>query len=106
MRKINFPYCCTASILVDFGESDVAEGGNKNYTTEEIKKYVTAEITSPYAACDAAIVIITNSEQTKVNSVLREMEFDHSTWMSKEQHEETQIRIWWQQISKFKLNNK
>ena len=101
MKKLEFPYCCTASILVDFGESDIAEGGAKNYSVEKIKNYIMGALNSPYVVNDAAVVIITNTEQSKVNEVLRSLKFEHSTWMAKEQHEETKIRIWWKQISVF-----
>lgn len=98
MKNLEFPHCCTASILVDFGESEVAEGGAKIYSVKEIEGYIVAQLNSYYNAHMAAVVVTTNSEQTRANAALRNLKFEHSTWMSKKQHRETKVRLWWKQI--------
>ena len=40
MKMRDFPYCCTAKVVVDFGESNVAAGGNRAVTVDEIMEYI------------------------------------------------------------------
>lgn len=100
MKRVSFPHCCTASIIIDLGESIVAEGGPKNYSVEEIENFIRDSFKSVYCANEAATVIITNSDQKRANKALRNLGFEHSTWMSKKAHKNTKIRLWWKQTSK------
>jgi len=99
MKNLNFPYCCTACIIVGFGESDVAEGGPKNYSVKEIEGYIRAQLNSYHNSGMAAVVVTTNDHQTKANTALRNLKFEHSTWMSKKQHRKTKVRLWWKQMA-------
>ena len=97
MRIRDFPHCCTAKIIVDFGESDVAEGGAWPVTQEEIESYILGKIerySQPFYGY-ATLVATTNNEQKTANKVLLKLGFKHSTWMSKKAHKNTKVRLWW-----------
>ena len=102
MKTLDFPHCCTAKIVADFGESVFAEGGAKDYTLKEVESFLKAAIKDIYNSKRAAIVATTNSDQKIANKALRNLGFSHSNWMSKEQHSKTKIRIWWISIPKAK----
>ncbi len=94
----DFPHCCTAKIIADFGESIVAEGGDRPVTLEEVTDYLKEKI-DRYAngifSGYAVLVAITNSDQKTASKALRQLGFKHSTWMQKKQHPDTKIRLWW-----------
>ena len=99
MNTVNFPACCTAIIINNFGESAVAEGGNKKYTEEQIEKYIKETVDLHRQFGKALAVVTTNSEQTVANKVLRKLKFKHSKWVSKKQHAETKVRIWYLELT-------
>jgi hypothetical protein len=98
MQLLEFPHCCTAKLIVDFGESDVAEGGDREVTYGEVRNYVQGQVQSFYNRQLAMIVATTNSQQTVANKVLEDLGFKHTKWMSKRQHPETRVRLWWKEI--------
>ena len=102
MKLKDFPHCCTAKLAVDFGESDVAFGGNFKNTPEAVEGWLKAQINSPYNAAMATIVAITNSQQPSAAKALRKLGFSHSKWMGKSQHGNTKIRLWWISIPEAK----
>lgn len=61
MKAVNFPACCTATILKDFGQSVVAEGGADDYTEEEITKFITKTMQLHKQYGRAMVVVTTNS---------------------------------------------
>lgn len=98
MKTLEFPYCCTAKIIADFGESDIAEGGNYEVTYDSIKDGIIKKYKDWYNQNLAMFVIITNSEQITTNTVLEDLEFMCSDWMSKPQHANTQVKLWWKPL--------
>lgn len=98
MKILEFPHCCTAKILVDFGESTIAEGGDREVTYDEVLSFVKEQMSAWYNKYLAVFTAITNSEQSVANKVLTDLEFEHSDWMSKTQHQETKIRLWWKPV--------
>jgi len=88
-----FPYCCTMKILAGFGQSEVAEGGSLIVHEDTIRAFIERK-KEEYNHL-AALVITTNTEQTIVNKVLVSMGFKKTKWMSKDQHSNTKVRIWW-----------
>jgi len=94
MRINSFPGCCTAVILSEFGESSVAEGGPKKITKEEVKEYIEKQMKVYKHVGHAMVVITTNNQQIITNSVLLELGFSKSRWMSKKQHPGTKVRLW------------
>ncbi len=96
MAKIeSFPSCCTARVLVDFGESEVADWGDHEVTTATMKSSIKRQIESWRSYGIAMLTATTNNEQPTANKVLRDLGFKHSKWMSKDIHPETKVRLWW-----------
>lgn len=95
MKTKNFPGCCTAVIYHDFGGSNLCAGTTEDVAREKITTWLNNKIAvSKGWKC---IVIITNSEQKIANKVLLDLGFKHSKWMSKNQHPESKIRLWWKE---------
>lgn len=99
MKNLDFPHCCTAKIIVDFGESAVAAGGNRPVTVDEITKYLQKTITSYKGYGYAMLVATTNTQQKSANKALANAGFEHTTWMKKTAHPETRVRLWWKQLN-------
>lgn len=99
MQTLEFPHCCTAKLIVDFGESSIAEGGNGLYSLEQIEEYLEKQLHSWYNKSLALFTVITNNEQKVANKALRNLGFNHSKWISKEIHPETKVRLWWKEPS-------
>ncbi len=94
MKTVDFPACCTAKIVTEFGESDYAEGGPLEPIKEAVNAYLKiAELNTRLSGL-AVVVVTTNNEQSVTNKVLRERGYKHSKWMKKRQHPATKIRIW------------
>ena len=104
MKVTNFPYCCTARIIYDFGESNLAEGGDYDQDPVKLKEYIEDTVSKYdgsrgyFSPAIGALIAITNNQQKVTNRVLRKMGFDHSTWITKKDHPESKIRIWWYRI--------
>lgn len=99
MVTVDFPACCTAVIMKDFGESGVAEGGDKLYTEKQIESYINKTINIQRKYGKAMVVATTNSEQKVANKVLRKLGFKYSKWSSKNQHKNTKIRLWYKSLN-------
>ena len=95
----DFPYCCTGNIICGLGESRVAEGGTYHLSKQELKHWIENTVASRKRAGEAFIAVTTNNEQRVANSVLLELGFSHSPWMTKERHPETKVRIWWKHLN-------
>jgi hypothetical protein len=93
MKLEQFPFCCTASIVYDFGGTQVSEHIH-NKSKGAIETYLRSVLKYKEGHLYLAI---TNSQQKAANSVLKKLGFKHSKWMSKRAHPETKIRLWWRQ---------
>lgn len=93
MNSASFPGCCTATILHNFGGTDITVGTRTRKSKEAIRKYLQQKL--DWAKGYHCLVVITNSEQKAANAVLKELGFEHSDWMSKYHHPESKIRLWW-----------
>ncbi len=102
MNIVDFPFCCTAHILTDFGESAVAEGGNKQIKEKDLIKYIKDQALK-YDE-HAVLTAITNSQQKTANKALRKLGFNRSKWMNKKQHSNTKIRLWYKHINELLKN--
>jgi hypothetical protein len=91
MKVANFPGCCTARVLCNFGGTEVTAGRKASHTLEEVEKWITSKLSGNCS------VVITNSDQGVVNQALRNLGFKHSTWMKKRYHSRTKIRLWWKE---------
>ena len=91
MEIEDFPCCCTAKVLKNFGETHVTEGQfvkeEEKALEERIVKY-----TNRYSSL-AVLTTITNSEQKTANKVLKKLGFKSTKWLKKVQHKETKINI-------------
>ena len=95
MKITGFKGCCTAKICHDFGGTDLSEGITGEISRERIRGWLTVKIVEHTGS--NCLTVITNSEQKTANSVLLELGFKHSKWMSKMQHSESKIRLWWRE---------
>jgi hypothetical protein len=99
MKIKEFPFCCTGKLFMHFGESDVAEGYYdaplltiKQYI-KKIKEYINDNSNLAFICCT------TNSEQKTINKALRKLNFSHSKWFKKKQHNNTKVRIWYKELN-------
>lgn len=90
----NFPGCCVAKVIHNFGGTNVTEGIKETISIDEIKKRL-LDITFRYYGC--ILIATTNSEQKEANKALKEMGFKHSKWIPKQAHSETKVRLWWRE---------
>ena len=93
MDSRDFPGCCTAEVLFDFGGTVLSSGQKRARGKQVMRAYIKKRI--KYSAGKRCLIAITNDSQTAANSVLREMGFSHSPWMKKLQHPESKIRLWY-----------
>jgi hypothetical protein len=91
----DFPYCCTAKILVNFGESCISEGDNFQVDADIVKAELKNQIYLEKISGKALVVATTNTQQKTANRVLKELGFSHSEWLQKEQHKNTKVRLWY-----------
>lgn len=99
-----YPNCCTTKVLVGFGETDTSDWEirpDNAYTVEDIKKSLGKVLNLKRSRGMATVSCITNNEQLAANQALEECGFLSSDWMSKSNHPETMIKLWW-----FPLNEK
>jgi hypothetical protein len=92
MEITGYPNCCTAYCIYSFGESFVSGTGAFQVSYESMKAEMEYKIRN-YGT--RLLTAITNDDQSTIVRVLRDLGFEHSTWMSKRQHPETKIRLWW-----------
>jgi len=95
MKLVEFLGCCTALICHDFGGTPLASGKKSKVAKAKIKQWLKEQ--NRHTLGRRCLVIITNNQQTAANSVLLELGFKHSAWMSKTQHPESKIRLWWKE---------
>ena len=98
---VKFPHCCTAKIMVNFGESDAAEGGSYESTTEEMEAVIKAKLALVSKAM-AMVTVITNDAQKTANKILLKLGFEYSPWICKNAHVNTRVRLWWLDMGKYR----
>lgn len=102
MHLIDFGGCCTAKILIGLGQTENAEYmPESELSVEQIKSFIGRQLNNQRVYGMAVLTVTTNNEQVNANAALLECGFEHSIWMSKGQHPETKLRLWW-----FPLNHK
>ena len=96
MLKVkDFPMCCTSKVLCDFGGTSVADGYvGAHVKTKDLEKEILRAIWDYGHHC---LTAFTNDQQKKANKLLLKHGFQHSVWMSKSQHRNTKIRLWWRE---------
>ena len=98
VKSRSFPYCCTAKVICNFGETHTSEGGSYHAEYERIKSEVERlmrnHLTGRFSP-DAILTAITNNEQKVANKVLRELGWKSTKFVSKQAHPETKIKLWY-----------
>tara|TARA_R110000851_G_scaffold258416_1_gene410878 strand:- start:948 stop:1280 length:333 start_codon:yes stop_codon:yes gene_type:complete len=109
MLKIkNFPHCCTAKVLCGFGQTGTApEAYNAKFidpTVKQIKTEIGIQLNAAKAMGNAVVTVIVNDEQVNACQALKEAGFLSSDWMSKKNHPETKVMLWWFPLNEFHIN--
>lgn len=95
MRNKEFPGCCTARVVYDFGGTMTSAFNTGGVTKARIKAYLRLRIKS--AKGIECLIATTNDDQTEANQALEEMGFNCSDWMHKKRHSETKLKLWWKE---------
>lgn len=93
--------CCTARILSGFGRAAAAMNPEEYDAAKRFpntKEALLNELLSAKRTGNAVVIAFTNNKQHEGNKLLREVGFKRTKWMSKEQHPETKLRLWWFQL--------
>lgn len=103
-----YPNCCTAKVVVGFGQTETADWEIRpegdGLSVEEIKAQLGEKLNSYGMAHLAILSCITNDQQVNANQALEEVGFLSSDWMSKKAHPETQVKLWWFPINDKQIN--
>ena len=112
MQAVAFPQCCTANILIGMGRSHtagydamLASGSNGTTDTEMAVQFI-RHMDSAKRQGIATLVVTLNSDQAQANRVLesmRKLGWRSSNWMTKRNHKETQLRIWYFRVDQYTL---
>jgi hypothetical protein len=104
MELIGFTGCCTAQVIAGFGQTvngDWEFRPDEVLSTSQIKAGLGILLNRARRSGQAVVTVTTNDKQVNANKALNEVGFESSIWMSKTQHPETRLRLWW-----FPLNHK
>lgn len=112
MQAVTFPQCCTANILIGMGASPTAgyeamrASGSNGTTDAEMASQFIRQMDYAKRLGLATLVVTLNSDQTQANRVLesmRKLGWRSSNWMTKRNHKETQLRIWYFRVDQYTL---
>ena len=95
-----FPDCCTARVVVGFGETGTASVNTGRQTTEiELNTQLDAKEKYAKSIGNAVVIITLNSDQKTGDKVLRSRGYKHSKWMSKTQHPQQKLRVYYKALN-------
>ena len=101
MRIVEMPGCCTARVLVDFGQegnSMYGWGGDQNVNQKELNKLL-----SFWKRYGIAYIIATLTEsQTKGIQLLKDNGFEHTPFVEKLRHEDSKVAVFTLSLRKWK----
>jgi hypothetical protein len=104
MQITNFTNCCNAYILYNFGETELNQVENDRAYGRQIDINVDVDkdmerqlLHNIQYYGDKLLTATTNNEQKTINKLLLKHNFKHTAWMSKRQHPETKLRLWWRE---------
>ena len=112
MQAVAFPQCCTANVLIGMGASHTAgfgamEASRTNGTTDvDMTNQFIRQMDYAKRQGLATLVVTLNSDQTQANRVLesmRKLGWRSSNWMTKRNHKETTLRIWYFRADQYTL---
>lgn len=106
MRTSPFAGCCTAYIISEFGGATYGGHGAWANPIEAKKKMSKQDIISELKGHESAaksegmafISTTTNNTQTEANAALEELGWESSEWMSKRNHPDTEVKLWWKHV--------
>jgi len=101
MRIVEMLGCCTAKVLVDFGQegnSMYGRGGDYNVDQKELNKLL-----SFWKRYGIAYIIATLTEsQTKGIQLLKDNGFEHTPFIEKPRHEDSKVAVFTLNLRKWK----
>ena len=94
LKVRDFYNCCNAKIIAEFGGTNTQEYGdeNDNLSVHDLRILIRDVIRNHG---HQMLVAITNNKQVRANKALRLCGFEHSPWMGKLWHPETEMRLWY-----------
>lgn len=105
VNEEDFPGCCTALVLTDFGNSHTSEYGFHDYGYQRIRDEVIEQVED--AKRDMGIITaILTSEQTKARAVLKELGFIGTGDAEKGRHHEVTIELYYLHCKDWKAPEK
>src|SRR5690554_6223015 len=101
MRITEMPGCCTARVLVDFGQEEnsiYGRGGDHNVNQKELNKLL-----GFWKRYGIAYIIATLTErQTKGIKLLKDNGFEHTPFIEKPRHEDTKLSVFTLKLQEWK----
>lgn len=95
MYLLDFPGCCTASVLTGFGGTRTGQYGRLDkYTDETLYQAIEQELAIAHMKNHALVFATTNSQQKQAERVLRKIGFRKVGTSAKKQHEEFTLSGW------------
>ena len=101
MKTFDFPFCCTAKIFAEFGQTVVTAGDMAPKTAEAIEEYIKKQMARMPTM--AFFTAVTNSDQKAAIVALRRLGFMSSRWIEKKHHPETKVKLWWKPVIERKI---
>lgn len=95
VNQDDFPGCCTAIVLTDFGNSHTSEYGFHAYSYQRIRGYVIDQVEEARDEGTGIITAILTSEQTEAKEVLKELGFIGTGEAKKGRHAEVTIELYY-----------
>tara|TARA_R110000823_G_C15952958_1_gene502514 strand:+ start:2663 stop:2986 length:324 start_codon:yes stop_codon:yes gene_type:complete len=106
MILTEFPACCIGKVAVGFGQTNTADWGirpdDNKMSVKDIKSHI-GDALNGMVGC-AFLSAVTNDQQVNANQALEECGFLSSDWMSKDQHPETKVKLWWFPLEDKQIN--
>lgn len=91
-----FPFCCTAKVLHGFGGTPTAQSGTGSLLTYKAYREQLASLEESNRRYGYAVLVVTlNSDQKKADKVLLERGYIASPWMSKPNHPDKKLRLYY-----------
>jgi hypothetical protein len=105
MIEVEYAGCCTAKIITGFGQTELGDWDfrpGEDPSVKGIKARIGVVLNRNINM--AVVTATTNDQQANANQALEECGFLSSDWMSKEQHPETKVKLWWFPINEKQIN--
>jgi hypothetical protein len=91
----DFPMCCTAKVVVNFGSSSTTSGDGEHVSKKTLMKEIKAHMESTYYKSKGFLSAVTTSQQVPAIEALTELGWESTPWMTKRSHSNYPIKLWW-----------